>query len=85
MKEINASATQKETEFLENTEEQIYFNTINLQNANNDRAIFPIRMGQVKKSGYLNILHSDHDTGRSPQWQNDAFSCVTDLGKNNGN
>ena len=51
MKEINASATPKKRFCRE--QEQIYFNTINLQSANNDGAILPLRMGQVKKSGYV--------------------------------
>ena len=45
MKEINASASPKYCR----DQEQIYFNTVKLQNTNSDRAIVPKRMGQTKK------------------------------------
>ena len=50
MKEIDASATPK-TNCRE--KEQIYFNTVKLQNTNNDRTIVPKRMGQAKTFGHF--------------------------------
>ena len=48
MKEINAFATPKKSW----KQEQIYFNTVKLQNTNNDRAIVPNkRIAQAKKFG----------------------------------
>ena len=87
MKEIDTSATpppppKKNRICWE--QEQIYFNTVKLQNTNNDPKIVPKRMGQAKKAGHFELtvsmipenLHTDKMM---------LFRVSQILRKNNGN
>ena len=62
MKEINASATQNQRTQLLRTGTNC-FNTVKLQNTNNDHAIVPKRVGQARKyMATLSVLHIINDT-----------------------